>query len=169
MYLFCYSIPLKELRADIRFHKGFRGVTKDFAVSLRPLNPLPRSHWIRWIRFCGLIETIESASAVSLKPPKPLLRSHWNHGIRFRSLIETAEADNLKQLYRISRRFRSHLRNGFSPWIRALGGDWWKRNRGSKISWHCPFKEHTVQSSLFVWGKIICYCKIGKLTLILTA
>jgi hypothetical protein len=35
-----YSIPLKELRADIRFHKGFRSVTKDSAVSLIPLNPL---------------------------------------------------------------------------------------------------------------------------------
>jgi hypothetical protein len=32
------------------------------------------------------------------------------------------------------------MRNGFSPWVRALGGvDWWK-NRRSKISWQCPFK-----------------------------
>jgi hypothetical protein len=43
---FCYSIPLKELRADIRFSEGFRDVTKEAAsvASLRPLIPLPRSH-----------------------------------------------------------------------------------------------------------------------------
>jgi hypothetical protein len=36
---------------------------------------------------------------------------------------------------RFARRILSHMRNGFSPWIRALGGDdWWKKNRGSKIS-----------------------------------
>jgi hypothetical protein len=34
------------------------------------------------------------------------------------------------------------MRNGFSPWIRALGGIvWWKKNRGSKISWQCPFNH----------------------------
>jgi hypothetical protein len=70
---FCYGIPLKELRADIRFHKGFCGVTKDSTVALRPLNPLPQSHWHRWIRFRGLIETAESASTVSLRPRKPNL------------------------------------------------------------------------------------------------
>jgi hypothetical protein len=33
------------------------------------------------------------------------------------------------------------MRNGFSLWVRALGGvDWWKNQR-SKISRHCPFKE----------------------------
>jgi hypothetical protein len=29
---------------------------------------------------------------------------------------------------------RSHMRNGLSPWIRALGGIDWRKNRGSKIS-----------------------------------
>jgi hypothetical protein len=39
------------------------------------------------------------------------------------------------------RRIRSHMRNGFSPWIRGPGGIvWWKKNRESKISWQCPFK-----------------------------
>jgi hypothetical protein len=41
----CYSIPLKELRANIRFHKG--------SVSQR----IPRSHWDCWIRFGGLVDT----------------------------------------------------------------------------------------------------------------
>jgi hypothetical protein len=157
---FCYIIPLKELRADIRFHKGFHGVTKDSALSLRPLNPLQRPHWHRWIRFhgricfrwirsltfinivlwwklpfcikimllkffqgfCGLIETAEAAFMVSLKSAKLVPRSHWNRGSGFRGLIETAESDNFKQLSRISQQFWSHMRNGFSPWIRAPGG-----------------------------------------------
>jgi hypothetical protein len=72
LFLLLYSITFKELRANIRFHKGFRGVTKDSAVSLRPLNPLPRSHWNHWARFCLLIETAESASVVSLRPPNEL-------------------------------------------------------------------------------------------------
>jgi hypothetical protein len=137
--MFCYSIPLKELRANIHFWEGFCGVIKD--------------HWDRGNRFRGLIEiaesasncgsrfrvlneTAESASAVSLKPPNPLPQSHWNHRIRFRGLIETAEADYFKGKSRISRQIRSHMRNGFSPWFRAL--EW---IQGSKISWHCPFKH----------------------------
>jgi hypothetical protein len=31
---FCYSIPLKELRANIHFREGFRGVIMDSAVSI---------------------------------------------------------------------------------------------------------------------------------------
>jgi hypothetical protein len=37
--------------------------------------------------------------------------------------------------------------NGFSPWIRALGRIIWWKNRGAKISWHCPFKHSE-------WGRI---------------
>jgi hypothetical protein len=48
---------------------------------------------------------------------------------------------NRLEYNRFSRRIRSHLRNGFRPWIRALGGIVWWENRGSKISWHCPFKR----------------------------
>jgi hypothetical protein len=44
MYLFCRGIPSKELRANNRFHKGFRSFIKNSAVSLRLLNPLQRSH-----------------------------------------------------------------------------------------------------------------------------
>jgi hypothetical protein len=34
------------------------------------------------------------------------------------------------------------MRNGFRPWIRAIGRvDWWKNQR-SKISWHCPFNKY---------------------------
>jgi hypothetical protein len=33
------------------------------------------------------------------------------------------------------------MRKGFSLWIRALGRLVDERNRGSKISWHCPWKR----------------------------
>jgi hypothetical protein len=51
-----------------------------------------RSHWDRCIRFCGLIETAESASTVSLRLLNPLPQSHWDRQIHFRGLIETAES-----------------------------------------------------------------------------
>jgi hypothetical protein len=35
---------------------------------------------------------------------------------------------------------RRQMRNGFRPWIRALGVIDDEKNRGSKISCHCPFK-----------------------------
>jgi hypothetical protein len=127
----------------LEFFKGIHGLIKmaetASAVSWKLANPLPQSHldrrirfrghWNRRIFFFGLIDTAESASAVSLKPPNLLLhlRPIW-----------TAEADHSKWTTRISRRIWSHMRNGFSPWIRALGFD--EKNRGSKISWHCPFK-----------------------------
>jgi hypothetical protein len=66
-YVFVSAI-VKELRADIRFHKGFR-------------------------RFRSLIETAESASAVSLRPLNQLPLSHWDRRIRFRGLIEAAEPE----------------------------------------------------------------------------
>jgi hypothetical protein len=100
---------------------------KDSAVSLKPPKPLPRSHWNRRSRFRGLIDTKESTSAVSLKPRKQLPQSHLG---RWRRQFQTI----------ISWRFQSRMWNGFSPWIRALGGLIDEKNRGSKISWHCPFK-----------------------------
>jgi hypothetical protein len=45
-----------------------------------------------------------------------------------------------------SRRIRSRIQKGCSPWIRGPVGIVWWKNRGPKISWHCPFnrKHHTV-------------------------
>jgi hypothetical protein len=43
-----------ELRADIPFHKGFRGVTKDSSVSLRPLKPTILNDYLQ---FLGDFET----------------------------------------------------------------------------------------------------------------
>jgi hypothetical protein len=59
------------------------------AVSLRPQDWFPRSHWDHGIRSRGLIETAEyltkmlmSNPAVSMRPRNPILRSHWYRGIR---------------------------------------------------------------------------------------
>jgi hypothetical protein len=148
-------IPRSHWDRWIRFCGLIGSAESASAVSLRPLNPLP---WIQWdcesqtfldivlcckLPFCvkivllkffdglrSLIETAEAASAVSLKPPNPLPWPHWNCGSGFCCLILTAEADNFKRLYWFSWRFWIHMRNGFSPWIRALGGvDWWKKPR----------------------------------------
>jgi hypothetical protein len=82
------------------------------AVSLRPREPIPRSHWDRGNRSRCLIETAEilwsrslienaeiftnifmSDPAVSLRPRDPIPRSHWDRGNRFCSLIENAGSD----------------------------------------------------------------------------
>jgi hypothetical protein len=78
---FCYSIPLKELRANIRFREGFRGVIKDSVVSMRPRKLLPRSIWDRESRFRGLYETAEAASAVYKRTRKLLPRSIWDNNL----------------------------------------------------------------------------------------
>jgi hypothetical protein len=70
-----------------------------------------------------------------LQQKSRLLRSHWDRGNQFWRFPN-----------RISRRIRSHMRNVFSPWIRWV--DRWK-NRGSKISWHCPFNNHIQTSKRF--------------------
>jgi hypothetical protein len=59
------------------------------------------------------------------------MRCHWHrmHDFYVRKSIK-------------SQRIRSRIKKGFSPWIRGPGGIiWWKKTRGSKISWHCPFKD----------------------------
>jgi hypothetical protein len=43
----------------------------------------------------------------------------------------------------ISRLIRSRIQKGFSSWIRGPGGIVRWKNRGSKISWHCPFNAVT--------------------------
>jgi hypothetical protein len=68
--IFCCGFPLKEITAYIRFtrlprcYKGFRGVIKTaeaaHAVLLKPLNTRPRSHWNRFVRFRGTIETAKA-------------------------------------------------------------------------------------------------------------
>jgi hypothetical protein len=59
-------------------------------------------------------------------------RGHWPHWNRFWRLSK-----------RLSQRIRSHMRYGFSPWIRALGEvDWFKKPRFENLYNHvnplCP-------------------------------
>jgi hypothetical protein len=128
-------LPQSHWDCWIRF-RGFIETAKSASmVSLRPrkANIFRRSFVLKTTSQCTkiwLLKFFLLDSAVSLKPLKPLPRFHWNHGSGLCGLIDTAEADNLKQFSRISRRFPSHMQNGFTPWIRALGGvDWWKNPR----------------------------------------
>jgi hypothetical protein len=112
--------------------EDFRGLVvtaeSDPSVSLKSRAPIPRFQWHRWILFRGLME-----HGICYKNVHS--GSRWNCGNRSRGLLETTESELCKRLSLISRR------NRFSPWIRALGRIvWWKKNRGLKISWHCPFK-----------------------------
>jgi hypothetical protein len=66
----------------------------------------------------------------------------WNSKLHFR--FQRCQWHRWNRFWRLSKRLsrrkRSHMRNGFSLIIRDLYGvDWWK-NLESKISWHCPFK-----------------------------
>jgi hypothetical protein len=78
-----------ELRANIRFRKGFRSVIKDSAVAIRPRKPnfFRRSFVQKTTFLCknnvveilygfrGLHETEEAASAVYMRPRKRFPRS----------------------------------------------------------------------------------------------
>jgi hypothetical protein len=62
--------------------------------------------------------------------PNKKCSCHWNrmHNFCVRKSI-------------ISWRIRSRIKKGFSPWIRAQLVLFDEKNRGSKISWHCPFNS----------------------------
>jgi hypothetical protein len=150
-------------------HKDFRGLIEtagsDPVVSLKLRDPIPQTHWHHGIQSSGLIDNTgsgpavsrkqwislrlsncftrisKSDPAVSLKLWEPIPRSHWDRGIRSRGLNWDRGIQTLQLLFRFSRRILSHMQNGFSPWIRVLGGLFAEKNRGSKISWHCPFKR----------------------------
>jgi hypothetical protein len=83
---------------------------------LTPLKPKMRScHWHR-----------KNRSALSMTPRKSFQRCQWQRWNRFSSSMTPLKFD----YNRFSRRIRSHMRNGFRPWIRALGGNvWWKKTR----------------------------------------
>jgi hypothetical protein len=113
---------------------------------MRPQKRIPRSHWERGIRH-------EKFAALAVNNQKYVLkkienfchrfpRSHWNRGIRFRGLIETAGSELCKRLSRFSRGKRSHMQNGFRPWIRTLGGIvWWKKTEGRKSRDTVPLRR----------------------------
>jgi hypothetical protein len=146
-YSFSWMIPRCH-----KGSRGLIEITRsDLAVSLTPPDPILWSHWHRGIWSSGVNDIAESASPVSLtlwnllhknvqvgsnglietagSDPvvsltlwDPIPWSHIYRRIQWGGLIATAESELYKWLSRFSRRTRSHLWNGFSPWIRALGG-----------------------------------------------
>jgi hypothetical protein len=134
MYLFLLWFPLKGKGANNRFREWSHGLIDTagsdpavsltprdttgsaLAVSMTPLNPLPTTTTKSFTKMSN------SDPAVSL-PPRGIWsrdpRCHWHRGIRtFQTIISIFSAN------------KSHMRNGFSPWIRALEGIvWWKKPR----------------------------------------
>jgi hypothetical protein len=99
----------------------------DLAVSLTPRDPsrgfndtggsasMTYKHLHAGYR--GVIETVGFDPAVSLILLDPIPRCHWERGTLSRGLIDTAESELCKRLSWISRRIRSHMRNGLKgPW-----------------------------------------------------
>jgi hypothetical protein len=122
---FCIS---QNRKIDCNIHPS----QKISAVSLRPRNPILRSHWNRGIWSRSLIET---ASMVSIETANLLqkfsfwiLGPRWNRGIRSRDHNKTAESEFANDYLGITRRIQSQMRNGFSPWIMALGGMFDEKN-----------------------------------------
>jgi hypothetical protein len=162
-FIFFYGFNLKVMRADNSFRKDSHGVIRfprshwdlgiispslietavsDPAVSYgiyRGFNDTAESASEFSLRLLNLFQKCKSDPAVSLKMQKPIPQSHWNRRNQSHGLIETVESELCKRLSPLSRQIQSNMRNGFSPWIRALEGTVWWKNRGLKISWHCPF------------------------------
>jgi hypothetical protein len=87
---------------------------KDSTVSLRPRKRIPWCHGNRRIISCNLNEIVGFDPVVSMRLRDQILQSWWDCGI----LMTIRESLGMP--------IRSHMQNGFSPRIRALGVDWWK-------------------------------------------
>jgi hypothetical protein len=145
MFVFTRASAVSQMIPQSHWHRWihFRGLIEATepasAVSLRPPNPLPRSHWDRrsqsffrhsfcWkLPFCVEIMVLKfffMDSAVSFKSSKLLLRSHWSRRRHFRCLIETIEsasAASLKPLKQtIWNDYREFLGNFEAIWETAL-------------------------------------------------
>jgi hypothetical protein len=75
-------------------------------------------------------------------------RYHSNRGIWSCCIIDTTGSNPAvsfelcKRLFKFSWLIRSHMRNEFSPWIRALGGIvWWKKTEGQKSCHTLPLRK----------------------------
>jgi hypothetical protein len=146
---FCKGFPgvirfqRSQLHHRIQSHSLIETLGSDPAVSLKPGDLILRFQWHSWIRFHCLIETTKSFFKCSSWIPQTdpqsywncgnwFLQFHWNRRNQSCGLIETAESELCKKLSQISKQLQSHMWNGFSLRIRALGGIVW----GPKISWH---------------------------------
>jgi hypothetical protein len=67
----------------------------------------------------------------------------WNSSqklsCRLRAMQHSAESSFVVEFNRIAPRIRIYMQNRFRPWIKGPRGTFNEKNRGSKISWYCPF------------------------------
>ena len=139
-----------------------RVVIYDSALSLTARRSSPRSHWLRGDDLRAVIDSSESISAQSLtkqnQEGNSSPRSHWLRGDDLRAVIDSSESISAQSLTAPSPSPRSHWLRGVNYNFEYLGeyeSIWkivlvWKlgthmeliheKKRGSKISWHCPFK-----------------------------
>jgi hypothetical protein len=104
-------------------------------------------HIIFTFRSCSKIFV---SMRLSMTPHAPCMRYQWHRIHHACGVNDTACILKI----RISSRIRIYIRQGFSPLIRGPGRMfWWNKNRGSKISWHCPFKFNQILSFL----RFICF------------
>jgi hypothetical protein len=64
---------------------------------------------------------------------------HWHHWNRFSGVIDTAEIRILSVISANTKLFAKRFLSVNKGPIGAF--DWWKKNRESKISWHCPLNK----------------------------
>jgi hypothetical protein len=106
---------------DERFERSWQPL-KGISIKIIYVPELPTPPLKKYINLKGLSNKKFSC-----------MRCHWHrmHDFCVRKSI-------------ISRRIRSRIQKSFSSWIRGPGGTGivsFKKNRGSKISWHRPFKN----------------------------
>jgi hypothetical protein len=162
---FCYGFILKGMGANNRFPECSSGVMdtagSDPAFSLTPRDLILHYHWHHGIGSCGVNDT----GWILL----PL--SHWDYRIFYKNvqvrslgIIDTAEFELFERLSRFSRLIRSHMRNGFSLWMRALGGIvWWKKTEGWKsrntvlLNGILNIKVCEIRTCLVILGLKLCF------------
>jgi hypothetical protein len=113
----------------------------------------PQFQWDRGRGFGGFNETAEEDSAVSMRPRKRIRRFQWDRGSGVHNFNKTAESFKKLQQHNFSSEIKLCLKKFLFrlPQFQCESGSrWLMKNRGSKISWHCPFKKN-----LIVWKTII--------------
>jgi hypothetical protein len=95
------------------------------------------------------IQTVEQVNQLFCQSSPPIARSHWNRGTRSWGPLETAESELCK---RLSRQILSHMWNGFSPWIRALGGIVGWKNENMTLF---PMRLFSTTLNIYRYGFVI--------------
>ena len=149
-------IHLRVRRGLRSYVIGFRGEGLVSAVKASPRKWFPGWSLHRGNKTKRLFQLLHvvgfTAEIISLVKPTPWWSLHcrksfpqwrlkfWNSFFCVISAVKPSPRKHTN--LQISRPIRSYMKNRFSLEVRdPYGADSWK-NRGSKISWHCPFKEN---------------------------